>query len=239
MKTLGVIGGLGPMATAYFLQLITEMTRASVDQEHIHVLIDSNPATPDRTKYILGLSDENPYPYLISSGQKLKAAGADVLCMTCNTAQYFRTDLEKELGVNIIGLITETSGYLAARGIKKVGLMATDGSIKTRVYQDTFAAHGIETIVPDAKNQAGVMSIIYDNIKAGIPADMTLFDEISAQLFNDGAEVIVLGCTELSVIKRDFSLRPGYIDSMQVMAAKAIEICGGALDDAYTDLITK
>ncbi len=239
MKTLGVIGGLGPMATAYFLQLITEMTRASVDQEHIHVLIDSNPATPDRTKYILGESGDSPYPYLIESGKKLIAAGADVLCITCNTAQYFRTDLEKDLGVNIVGLITETAGYLSARGIKKVGLMATDGSIKTRVYQDTFASCGIETIVPDEKNQAGIMSIIYDNIKAGIPADMKLFDEISAQLFDDGAEIIVLGCTELSVIKRDFSLAPGFIDSMQVMAAKAIEICGGQLKETYNNLITE
>ena len=95
MKKLGIIGGLGPMATAYFLQLIVEMTDACNDQEHIEVLLYSKPQTPYRTNFILGRSKEDPQPYLLEMGKSLTAQGAEVLAIPCITAHYFQKELEQ------------------------------------------------------------------------------------------------------------------------------------------------
>ena len=94
-KTLGVIGGLGPMATAYYMELVIQMTDASCDQEHLNMIISSRPGTPDRTRYILGLSDENPAPVMIDAGRWLVAEGAEILAIPCITAHYF----QKQLGL--------------------------------------------------------------------------------------------------------------------------------------------
>ena len=95
-KTLGVIGGLGPMATAYYMELVIQMTDASCDQEHLNMIISSRPGTPDRTRYILGLSDENPAPVMIDAGRWLVAEGAEILAIPCITAHYFQKQLEEE-----------------------------------------------------------------------------------------------------------------------------------------------
>ena len=238
MKTLGVIGGLGPMATAYFLEMLTKMTAADADQEHIKVLIESNPQTPDRTKFILGLSDEDPYPMLLKSGQELKELGAEYIVVPCNTAQYFHDRLETDLDLPIIHLIRETALYLKERGIKKVGIMATDGTIRTNLYQDALSQYGIETVVPSEKAQEGVMHLIYNNIKAGLPPEMPRFNGIADELKENGAEVIVLGCTELSLIKRDKNIGHDFIDAMEVMSLKAIENCEAPIKERYKELIS-
>ena len=97
MKRLGIIGGLGPMATAYFLRLIVEMTDAKTDQEHIEVLLHSKPQIPDRTRYILGLSEENPMPELLAVGKSLTAQGVEVIAIPCITAHFFQKQLEEKI----------------------------------------------------------------------------------------------------------------------------------------------
>jgi aspartate racemase len=236
MKRLGIIGGLGPMATAVFLEMIVEMTEAKTDQEHIEVLLHSMPRIPDRTKYILGESNDSPMPYFIDIGRKLSNDGADIIAIPCITAHFFQKELEKNLGCTVINTIEETALYLKSEGVSRVGIMATDGTIKSKLFQNVLCGYGIECVLPDDVNQKNVMNIIYGNVKAGIPADMEVFNSVSKSLFESGAQKILLGCTELSVVKhKNGGLGAGYLDVMEVLARKAVMECG-ALKDKYIHL---
>lgn len=238
MKKLGIIGGLGPLATAYFLQLIVEMTEAKTDQEHIEILLHSKPQIPDRTRYILGLSEENPMPQLVSVGKALADQGADILAIPCITAHYFQKQLEEEIGCPIIHAIEETARYLESERIFDVGIMATEGTIQSRLFQQILEKYGIACRIPDPEGQKKVMHIIYKNVKAGHPIEMELFEEVSGELFEEGARVILLGCTELSMAKRDGRLGKGYLDVMEVLARSAVASCG-TLKPEYQHLITE
>lgn len=238
MKKLGIIGGLGPMATAYFLQLIVEMTDAGNDQEHIEVLLHSRPQTPDRTNFILGRSNEDPKPYLTEMGRSLATQGADVLAIPCITAHYFQKELEKEVKCPIIHAIEETASYLKKEQISCVGIMATDGTIESGLFQTVLEQYGIKCVLPEQMMQNNVMHLIYKNVKAGTPIEMARFEETSSTLFENGAEVILLGCTELSMIKRDYPIGKGFLDVMEVLARKAVLTCG-TLKQEYEHLITK
>lgn len=226
MKTLGIIGGLGPMATAYFMQLVIEMTEAATDQEHIPMIIYNCPQIPDRTKYMLGLSGENPAPYIAECGRKLTADGADIAAIPCITAHAMHEQIQDEVDIPIIHAIKEVVNYLQERKVSKVALEATDGTIQVAVFQRELQNAGIEVILPSKASQAKVMSIIYDNMKAGIPVNMQAFEEVETELLGQGAEMIILGCTELSMVKRDYKLRHCYLDAMEVLARAAVKECG-------------
>lgn len=238
MKKLGVIGGLGPMATAYFFQLVTQMSSAETDQEHIETIIYSKPAIPDRTKYILNRNEKNPVGDIIEVGNVLKASGAEVIAIPCITAHFFHSEIEDAIGLPIIHGIEETALYLKERNMTKIGIMATDGTIQSELFQKAFLSHGLQSVLPDEENQKKVMSIIYDNVKAGKAVDMDNFRAISTYLFGQGAEVIILACTELSIVKRDYQLPAGYLDVLEVLALKAVKECGNIREE-YLELITK
>ena len=238
MKTLGVIGGLGPMATAYFLQLLTQMSDAKTDQDHMEILMISRPSIPDRTKYILGQSCDSPVEDMVLTGKRLKENGADIIAIPCITAHYFHNELERKIGLPVINAIEETAVYLKNTGIERIGILATDGTVQSSLFQEGMTRYGIECIVPSEEAQKIVMSLIYDNIKAGKEADLSMLEQASEELFTRGAQVILLACTELSLIKRDNKMPSGYLDVMEVLAGKAVETCN-CLRKEYRDLITR
>ncbi len=238
-KMLGVIGGLGPMATAYFMELVTDMTDAATDQEHLQMLIYSAPSIPDRTRYILDNTSKNPLPEMLRIGNVLAQQGAEQIAIPCVTAHYFFEELESGIPIPVINGVRETALHLKNYGITKAGIMATDGTVKSRVFHRELEKQGIEAIVPSADRQADVMSLIFDDIKAGKPADMTKFAGIAKQLQDNGAQAIILGCTELSLIKRDHAIGPGFLDAMEILAQQAIVQCGKPLKENYRSLISK
>lgn len=237
MKTLGVIGGLGPMATAYFMQLVIEMTEAKTDQQHIPMIIYNMPQIPDRTGFLLGVSKDNPIPPIVECGKKLETSGVYKIVIPCITAHALHELIQKEIKVPVLHIIRETALYLKERGIHTVGLEATDGTVKTGVFQKELEKQGIRVVLPNTENQQKVMDIIYKNVKASEPVNMEKFLEVEKQLKQDGADVIILGCTELSMIKRDYTLSKGYLDAMEVVAQKAVIECG-ILKEKYKELIT-
>lgn len=239
MKKLGVIGGLGPIATEYFYDLIIRMTDAKVDQEHIEMIVYSKPSIPDRTDYILGKSKDNPIIPMIEVGKFLEKAGADYLAIPCITGHNFYDIISDETGIPIIHMVREIAKCLVSKKVKTVGIMATEGTIYSRLFQTELAKHGISSVAPSQANQENVNWLIYKNIKANQPPEMGRFNKASEELWNKGAEIIVLGCTELSLIKRDYNLGQGYIDGMEVLAKKSVELCGGRLKDEYKDLCSK
>lgn len=236
---LGVIGGLGPMATAYFMQLVIKMTDAKTDQEHLEMIIYNCPTIPDRTEYILGKSQDSPLPRMIEVGKKLKEQNADYIAIPCITAHYFHKELEEGIGVNIIHGIRETAGILKDAGAKRVGVLATDGTISSKIFQAEIEKLGMEVVIPRLDMQKKVMSLIYEDVKKGKNPDIESFFEIKKYLVeSEKADAIVLGCTELSVIKRDYDLGEGILDAMEVLASKAVKLCGKELKPEYNKLFT-
>lgn len=219
-----MIGGLGPMATVYFLQLVTAMEKVSSDQEHMPIYMQSIPGTPDRTAYILDHTKENPLPALIRAGRSLREQGADFLAIPCITAHYFHSELSRHIGLPIVYLPGRTADELAEAGVSCVGVLATSGTLESGIFVEPFDRRGIRMCVPDARDQAAVMEIIYGQIKAGEPVDVDLFLEVGERLKEKGARKLILGCTELSLLKRDFPDRLGedYVDVLEVLARAAI-----------------
>lgn len=238
-KRLGVIGGLGPIATAYFYELIIQMTDAKIDQEHIEMLIFSKPSIPDRTDYILGKSENNPVHDLIGIGNLLADMGAEHIAIPCITAHYFHEKLTEGIQAPIIHVIKETAQYLKNNGVSRAGIMATEGTIYSRLFQEELKALGILAIVPSEARQKDISDLIYKNVKANQPVEFDKFEAAASELRDCGAEVIILGCTELSLIKRDYDIGPGYIDAMEVLAMRSIVLCGAKLKDEFQSLITK
>jgi len=191
-KTLGVIGGLGPMATAFFMQMVIEMTKAETDQEHIEMLIYNCPMVPDRTGYILGESSDSPLPKMVEMGQMLSRNGAEVLAIPCITANYFYKEMTEQIPAPMIDIIAETTRHLVENGVHTVGLMATDGTLKSGLFQAALEQAGIEVVLPSPKCQEDVMHLIYKNVKSNKPAEMDRFERVSAELRENGAQVIIL-----------------------------------------------
>ena len=236
--TLGVIGGLGPIATAHFMELIIRMTEADTDQEHLDMIIYNRPSIPDRTGYILDSTKPNPLPEMIRVGNALARQGAKLIAIPCMTAHYFHRELTRYIEAPIVHAIHETAVHLKKHGVSRVGIMATDGTIRSKLFQQELERHGLEAIIPGEEGQKCVMSVIYDDIKAGRPAEMDKFEFASRELRTAGAEAIILGCTELSLVKRDYPIGAGYLDAMEVLAQVCVRSCGGRLKDEYQNLIS-
>lgn len=236
-QILGVIGGLGPIATAHFMELVIAMTDAKTDQENVDMIVYNFPSIPDRTGYILGSNLKSPLPGLKSVGQALVRQKVSCIAIPCVTAHYFHKELQAVIPVPILNGVAQTIGLLKDRGIKKVGIMATDGTIRSRLLARELDIAGIIPVIPSQKRQEDVMHLIYENVKAGKPAKMDRFHRVQQELMDCGAEMIILGCTELSIIKRDETIGPGFIDVMEVLARESVLRCGKKLRPEYECLI--
>lgn len=234
--TLGVLGGLGPMATAYFLELTVEFTDAAKDQEHLQSIVMNAPSIPDRTAFILGKSRENPVEPMIRLGQQLKTLGATVIATPCITAHYFHRQLQEGIGLPMLHGIECVARQLKEAGIQRVGLMATDGTVQSGIFQRQVEELGMELVLPDEAGQAAVMSLIYDQVKAGKEPDLALFHRVKEQLRQAGAQVVVLGCTELSLLKKNAPLGRGIVDALEVLAQQSVLACSKPVKTQYQKL---
>ena len=140
---LGILGGMGPQATQVFYQRILDWTDAARDQEHIPTLIWSDTAMPDRTAAILSGETEPVFQQLLDGARLLEREGCTVLAIPCNTSHYFADRLQGEISIPLIHMPRETVGVLAAAGQKKVGILATDGTVQTGIYQKECGARGL------------------------------------------------------------------------------------------------
>jgi aspartate racemase len=229
-KTIGILGGMGPEATAYLFSSIIRQTKASTDQDHIHVLIDNNPQIPDRSAYILG-EGPDPIPAMVKSAKRLQKAGADFIIIPCNTAHYFLNEISTALTIPILDMIETTADYIRHTHpqVGRTGLLATLGTYKTNLYEKVFSSRGIEILVPDQQNQQVVMEAIYgkEGIKAGYresPAGILVRQ--SERLVNQGADAILCGCTEISLVLRQDLIPIRIFNSLDILAYAAVREAG-------------
>lgn len=225
-KKLGIIGGVGPLATMFIGEMIVRLTKASKDQEHVHTIIDNDTSIPDRTAYILDNTKESPVPVMQRDAEKLASVGAEIICIPCNTAHTFYAELAEASPVPILHMIRETAKRAAQRGAKRVGILATDGTLFSKVYQDALIEQGIEPVLPNKETQADIMSIIYDYVKAGKDVTAAQWAAIANEMKALNCDKVILGCTELSIVNKELKLGDFYIDSLIVLAETAIEQCG-------------
>lgn len=229
---VGVIGGVGPAATVCFLDLVVRHTAAERDQDHVDLVVLQHSGIPDRTAYILGQSQENPGPVMAADARRLEGLGVGFVVVPCNTAHHFTDEVAAAVAVPVLSIVDETADEAVARpGVRRVGVLATSGTLAARVYQRAFDARGVESLVPDAADQAVVMRIIYDQVKAGRPADVAALHAVADRLRERGADVVVLGCTELSVVAAQHDLLGDdrYLDSLDVLARRTVERAGHRL----------
>ena len=230
-KTIGILGGMGPAATCDLMQKIIARTVAANDREHIPQLVDCNTAIPDRTAALLH-GGEDPVPQMLKSARRLQAMGADFLIMPCNTAHCFLPRLKPEINIPFVEMPKETVAYAAARGVKTAGLLATTGTVRSGLYAEAFAAAGIKTVVPSEKNQALVMDMIYNCVKAGKPCRPEAAEKILAELRALGAEKFILACTELPLAFAELGLlNNDCIDPSAVLARAAVLAAGAPLKE--------
>ena len=226
-RAIGILGGMGPLATCDLFKKIVEITDADCDQKHAHVLIDNNTDISDRTEAILH-HGANPVPEMVKSAVRLQNMGANVLIMPCNTAHYYYPQILPFVDIPFLHMPNETAKYIKRMGIEKIGLLATDGTIQSGIYNKAFETAGIDVCIPDEEGQKSVMSVIYDGVKAGNhDIDLDPFRGTMDRLFAQGAQVMVLACTELPVAFQKFSLNSPNIDPTMVLAASAIRFIGG------------
>ena len=225
-RLLGVLGGLGPMSTFYFCELLTAHTYAEQDSDHVDMLISSRASTPDRTAFILGQSSNSPLPAMKEEALRLAKAGADLLVIPCNTAHYFYDGLREISPVPILNIIEETVLFLKKRSIRTMGLLATEGTVQSRSYHRLCEEHGMTCITPSPEEQDEITKIIYGAIKQNKSPDFSAFLRISQSLLNRGCECLVLGCTELSLLRKEGLSQPWYVDSLEVLAYQTILACG-------------
>lgn len=224
-KVIGILGGMGPEATAALFLKIIKSTPAKKDQDHLRIIIDNNPKIPNRILAILG-KGKSPLKQLQETLHNLEKAGAELIAIPCNTAHHYYRELQESTNVPIINMISETVAYIYKNfpDIKKIGLLATTGTIKAGIYHKAITK--MEVITPDEAAQETVMNAIYgeQGIKAGYtqgkPRDDIL--EVAKALINRGAEAIIIGCTEVSLVLTQEDLPVPLIDALQVLAAVAV-----------------
>ena len=224
--TLGILGGLGPMSGVCFCELLTAHTKASADREHLNFLLSSRADTPDRTDFILGRSTDDPVPVMVGEVNKLITAGAQLIAIPCNTAHYFYERIAEASAVPVLNIIHETVEFCRSIGLRSVGVLATEGTASSGAYARECQRAGIEYQTCTESEQAVVSSIIYDQIKQGRMPDIAALRSISDAMLARGCEAIILGCTELSLIKKMTRPDPRWIDSLEVLAVSAIRACG-------------
>lgn len=210
-KTLGILGGMGPLATSYFYNMIVTSTLALKDQEHINMIIINDVLIPDRTSFILGKGN-NPLPRLILDIKKLETLNVDLIAIPCNTCMYFYDSLSNSTNIKILNIVLETVNYLKSINSKKVYLVATKGTIESGIYQRILEENNIEYVLPE--NIDEIMFLIYERVKSGKKISKS---ELKC-LYNHYDEVdnIILGCTELSIIKGMYNLDNKFIDPLEI-----------------------
>jgi aspartate racemase len=235
-KTIGILGGMGPEATAYFFSLIIKHTQAGKDQDHIPIIIYNNPKIPPRTDALLH-EGPSPLPLLRQGIRLLERAGADFTVIPCITAHAFFSQLAAKEKIHLLDILEETLAYVRKKipGLGRAGLIASTGSVKSEIFDRTFSRAGIKIIKPSAGEQEKIMEAIFGKkgIKAGFisgrPKNLIL--EAAQRLIRSGAEAVIAGCTEVPLVLQEKDLSVPLIEPLRIAAEASIIRAGYKVKD--------
>jgi len=220
-KIAGVIGGMGPEATVDLMRRVIRATPAREDEDHVHMLVDNNPHVPSRIRAIIDKTGESPVPCLREMARRLETAGADFLAIPCNTAHVYYDEIASAVSIPVLHMIRLTAQSVLADcpGIRRVGALASDAVLNTALYEDCFRETGVSVLYPAQEVQERIMGAIRA-VKAGSlgPVEKAVLREAAQDLLGQGAEALVVACTELSMISDTLTgVEPVY-DAAQILA---------------------
>jgi len=230
-KTIGIIGGMGPESGLYFLDILFKMTKARKDQDHVPFIMFNNPKVPDRTDAILGLGP-SPLPYIIEGATTLEKAGAGFIVMPCVTGHFYYSEIIKHISIPFLNLLEEVHRYISDHldSIKKIGLLATSGTVKSGLFQTLFSEKKVEVIAPGEKEQSLVMEAIYGErgVKAGFKKyPKKLFKQVAEHLQDKyGIDAVIAGCTEIPIALTNKDIEIPYVEPMKILAETCIRKSG-------------
>lgn len=225
MAIIGILGGMGPMATVDLFTKIIQNTPARCDQEHIRIIIDNHPQIPSRVAAILE-GGESPLPKLIESAKLLENAGASFIVIPCNTAHYWYDQLQAAINIPIYHIIDNAATYIQTHyAAANIMLLATNATVKTGLYQKSFTARGMALHVPEPDHQK-IVDAALEDVKAGYIADnhyLPPLQRILDQYAHDGIQAIIGGCTEIPLLFPYLQGNYQKFDPTLMLARTAVE----------------
>lgn len=228
-KVIGILGGMGPEATADLFHRIIRATPVERDQDHPRTIIYSNSKVPDRTLAITG-EGPSPVPEMVKAARALEVAGSDFLIIPCNTAHHFIEELRQSVGIPILHMIELAAEKVCSElpQVERAGLIATDGTVRSGIYHRSFEQRGIEIMVPPEELQSASMDAIYGHIKTGdLEEGREIVLKVANYLVDEGAQAVICGCTEISLVLEDGDIPVPVVDPLQVLADAAVETALG------------
>lgn len=226
---VGVLGGMGPDATVAFMQRVIDATPAQDDIDHVHLLVDNNPKVPSRIKALIDGDGENPGPVIAEMARRLERAGANFLVMPCNTAHYYWKDAQEAVSIPVWHIVERTLGAIAQRlPGARVGMLCSPALRKIGLYEGFARERGVSLIYPSDED---AMLEVIRAVKRGQgrePETMAAFAGAADELAAQQADVLVLACTELSVIGDGLAASIPVVDTLQVLADDVVAAAAGS-----------
>ncbi len=239
-KKLGILGGMGSRAGAMLFSKVIDFSPAVRDQDFIEILLHNNAAVPDRTKSIV-YGEASPLKDILRSIELFNENGVDVVIMGCVTAHYFYKEIQQASQAEVLHPIDLVREHLRAAypGIQKAGVLATTGTLQSGLFQQGFKDSGIELVTLNKKEQESLFMVsVYmpEGLKSSqvSPKALELFFRTIPSLLDQGAEVIIGGCSEVQIALKNTTLPVPYVDSMDILAQAAVRVCYGM--DEYSEL---
>ncbi|MFT8411503.1 MAG: amino acid racemase [Schleiferilactobacillus perolens] len=241
-----VIGGMGTAATESYIRLLNARTPAKKDQDYLNYILVNHATVPDRTSYILDHTQPNFFPPLLADIKQQSALGPDFMVVICNTAHYFYKELAAASSVPLLHMPHVAINTLKKRypNAHRVGLIATQGTMADHIYEREITDAGYEVVLGDGHVQDQVTELIYTDIKEGNRVDGALYHNILREMIEEkGCDLVVLGCTELSLAQEKASDHPyPVIDPQDIIVDESIRLAtafrnGQTVD--FTDLVKR
>lgn len=230
---IGVLGGMGPAASASFYTRLVQLTPATTDQEHFPVVMWADPTVPDRTAALLG-HGESILPWLETGVARLENAGATLLAAPCNTAHIWLPSIVARREIELVSIVEATAAAIATRP-GTVGILGTDATLSSSLYQEALAARGLKAVVPEPESQTSLVEAIYA-IKHGGRAQLARADQllatVIASIHGRGADVVVNGCTEISMRLHGRHWAAPVVDSLEELVRATIRRAADAVRGA-------
>ena len=226
-----VLGGMGTLATESYIRLVNHTTHAHGDQDYLDYVVFNDASVPDRTAYIVGASDENPFPVIADDIEKATAMGASFIVLTCNTAHYFYDDFQRLTPVPILHMPRGAVNRMAQRYPKerfpRIGFLGTSGSRKSGVYARAATEAGYAFVEPTDDLQERITSLIYDDVKGSGELNQERYESVLRDMLDPAGpcacDTLILGCTELSVLNEAFPMpQLPIIDAQAVLVEDTV-----------------
>lgn len=222
-RTVGVLGGMGPAATWDFCRRVLATTPAEHDQDHLRLLVDSDPSVPDRNAALAG-TGPSPGPALARMARGLTAQGAELLCMPCNAAHAFADAVRDATDVPFVDMIAATVDAVRSRAPRavKVGLLATTATLDAGLYDRAGAGLGLEVLPIDARERDRMMAAIYAVKRGDLAPARANLAELAQELVAGGADVLIAACTEVPIVLRQEDVAVPLVASSDALAAAVV-----------------